>query len=95
MLGPAGRDSIGAMTSLWLLVGAIAALLVLGFGMPLGTAIVVTVVILMALVGRGFFQRRPTKVVIIQDLTTGKAEYQPMDGPTQRYLATRSDSDKD
>jgi len=81
------------MTSLWLLAGAIAAVLVIGFGMPLGTAIVVTVVILGLLVGRGFFQRRPTKVVIIQDLTTGKATYQPMDGPTRHYLATRSNTD--
>lgn len=84
------------MTSLWLLAGAIAAVLIFGLGMPPGPAVILTVVVLAVVLGRGFFQlgRRPDKVVIIQDLTTGKAEYQPMDADTKRYLGSRGTDSK-
>jgi membrane protein implicated in regulation of membrane protease activity len=80
------------MTSLWLLAGAIAAVLVFGLGMHLGSAVILTIVILAVLLGRGFFNRAPRRVVIVQDLETGKATYQPMDGPTRHYLATRPET---
>lgn len=82
------------MTSLWLLAGAIAAVLIFGLHMPAGSAVILTVMILAVLLGRGFFNRRPNKVVIIQDLTTGKATYQPMDNATRHYLASRTRTDK-
>lgn len=83
------------MTSLWLLAGAIAAVLVFALHLPVLTAVILTVGILAVLLGRGFWTSRPTKVVIIQDLTTGKATYQPMDQATRHYLASRKPLDSD
>lgn len=78
------------MTSLWLLGGALLGLFLWGLHLPMGTALVLTGLTLFALIGRGLFRRRTDKVVIVQDLTTGKAEYQPMDQATRHYLASRA-----
>lgn len=77
------------MTSSALLAGAIIALLVWGLHLPLLTALILTAIAMLVLLGNGFIGRRDRKVVIVQDLNTGKTHFQPMDNATRAYLATR------
>lgn len=93
MLWPAGPDKVLGMT-LSLLIGAGIALLHWGLHLPLGLSIVITLAGVGYLGGRTLWTGRRNKVVIVQDLTTGKAEFQPMDAATKRYLSTRKDNEE-
>lgn len=77
------------MISFTLLAAAIVAFLVWGLHLPLATALILTAIGLIFLATRGLFRRSPRKVVIVQDLETGRTDFQPMDLATRRYLATR------
>lgn len=70
------------------LIGAAFALFHWGLHLPSGISILAS----LSGVGWIFLKgrwSRPNKVVIVQDLTTGQATYQPMDRATRNYLASR------
>lgn len=75
--------------TLLMLIGAAVALMHWGLHLPLAWSIVLTLVGVGWLGGRSLWPGRDRKVVIVQDLTTGASEFQPMDAATRRYLATR------
>jgi len=79
--------------TLSLLIGAGIGLLHWGLHLDFGWSIILTVACVGYLFTRSWWGGRANKVVIVQDLTTGKAEFQPMDAETRRYLASRKDTD--
>lgn len=79
--------------TLLMLIATSVGLMHWGLHLPLGLSIVLTLAGVGWLGGRSYWQGRERKVVIVQDLTTGASEFQPMDAATRRYLATRKEND--
>lgn len=80
--------------TLLMLIGASIALMHWGLHLPLILSIVLTLAGVGWLGGRSIWANRNRKVVIVQDLTTGASEFQPMDAATRRYLATRRNGER-